>query len=124
MGRERENAGVIGAKSNAAGPRLMDEVRRKLRYKHYSLRTEQAYLGWIRRFILASGTRHPRELGGGDIEAFLSRLATLGNVAAGTQNQALSAILFLYREVLRIEPPWLSNVVRAKRTRRVPTVLS
>ena len=124
MGRERENAGVIGAKSNAAGPRLMDEVRRKLRYKHYSLRTEQAYLGWIRRFILASGTRHPRELGGGDIEAFLSRLATLGNVAAGTQNQALSAILFLYREVLRIDPPWLSNVVRARRTRRVPTVLS
>jgi integron integrase len=102
----------------------MDEVRRRLRYKHYSLRTEQAYLGWIRRFILASGTRHPRELGGGDVEVFLSRLATLGNVAAGTQNQALSAILFLYREVLRIDLPWMENVVRAKRVRRVPTVLS
>jgi integron integrase len=68
--------------------------------------------------------RHPRELGGGDVEVFLSRLATLGNVAAGTQNQALSAILFLYREVLRIDLPWMEGVVRAKRTRRVPTVLS
>jgi integron integrase len=124
MGRKREDAGVTGEKSNAAGPRLMDEVRRKLRYKHYSLRTEQAYLGWIRRFIVACGLRHPRELGGGDVEVFLSRLATLGNVAAGTQNQALSAILFLYREVLRIDLPWMEGVVRAKRTRRVPTVLS
>ena len=124
MGRKRENAGVIGEKSNATGPRLMDEVRRKLRYKHYSLRTEQAYLGWIRRYIVTCGMRHPRELGGGDVEVFLSRLATLGNVAAGTQNQALSAILFLYREVLRIDLPWMEGVVRAKRTRRVPTVLS
>jgi integron integrase len=124
MSRERENTGVTGAKSNGVGLRLMDEVRCKLRYKHYSLRTEQAYLGWIRRFIVASGTRHPRELGGGDVEVFLSRLATLGNVAAGTQNQALSAILFLYREVLRIDLPWMEGVVRAKRTRRVPTVLS
>ena len=121
-GAENADVSDVGAAPRSA--RLMDEVRRKLRYKHYSLRTEQAYLGWIRRFIVASGTRHPRELGGGDVEVFLSRLATLGNVAAGTQNQALSAILFLYREVLRINPPWLSNVVRAKRTRRVPTVLS
>ncbi|MBS0570899.1 MAG: integron integrase [Proteobacteria bacterium] len=124
MDRRRKNAGVAAKASNTGGSRLMDEVRRKLRYKHYSLRTEQAYVGWIRRFIVASGMRHPRELGGGDVEVFLSRLATLGNVAAGTQNQALSAILFLYREVLRIELPWMENVVRAKRTRRVPTVLS
>jgi integron integrase len=95
-----------------------------LRYKHYSLRTEQAYLGWIRRFIVACGMRHPRELGGGDVEVFLSRLATLDDVAAGTQNQALAAILFLYKQVLRIDLPWMGSVVRARRVRRVPTVLS
>ncbi|NII10126.1 hypothetical protein HBF24_05435 [Oleiagrimonas sp. C23AA] len=81
-------------------PRLMDEVRRVLRMKHYSLRTEKAYVGWIRRFILASGKRHPRDMGADEMEAFLSRLAVHGKVAASTQNQALSALLFLYREVL------------------------
>jgi integron integrase len=95
-----------------------------LRLKHYSLRTEQAYIGWIRRFIVANNRRHPREMGGDEVEAFLSRLAVEGNVAAGTQNQALSALLFLYRIVLGIELPWMENVVRAKRPRRVPTVLS
>jgi len=124
MRYERENGGVTARVVKSPKPRLMEEVRRKLRYKHYSLRTEQAYLGWIRRFILASGTRHPRELGGGDVEVFLSRLATQDDVAAGTQNQALSAILFLYKQVLRIDLPWMANVVRAKRARRVPTVLS
>jgi len=104
--------------------RLMDEVRRKLRVKHYSLRTQQAYTGWIRRFILANDKRHPREMGGCEVEAFLSRLASDGDVAAGTQNQALSALLFLYREVLGVELPWMDNVTRAKRPRRVPTVLS
>jgi integron integrase len=88
------------------------------------LRTEQAYTGWIRRFILASGKRHPRELGGAEVEAFLSHLATEGEVAAGTQNQALAALLFLYREVLAIDLPWMSAVVRAKRPQRLPTVLS
>jgi len=102
----------------------MDEVRRRIRLKHYSLRTEQAYVGWIRRFILANGKRHPRQLGAAEVEAFLSALATDGDVAAGTQNQALSAILFLYREVLRLDLPWLSNVVRAKRPRRLPVVLA
>jgi site-specific recombinase XerC len=102
----------------------MDEVRRRIRLKHYSLRTEQAYVGWIRRFILANGKRHPRQLGAAEVEAFLSALATDGDVAEGTQNQALSAILFLYREVLRLDPPWLSNVVRAKRPRRLPVVLA
>jgi integron integrase len=108
----------------ARAPRLFDEVRRQLRLKHYSLRTEQAYIGWIRRFIVASDRRHPREMGGAEVEAFLSRLAVEGNVAAGTQNQALSALLFLYRIVLGIELPWMESVVRAKRPRRVPTVLS
>jgi integron integrase len=103
---------------------LTTDVRRKLRAKRYSLRTEQAYLGWIRRFILASGGRHPRHLEGAAVEHFLSDLASDRDVAAGTQNQALSALLFLYREVLGTELPWMQGIIRAKRTRRVPTVLS
>ncbi len=102
----------------------MEVVRSRIRAKHYSLRTEQAYLGWIRRFILANERRHPRELGGVEVEGFLSRLATEGNVAASTQNQALSALLFLYREVLRVDLPWMASVLRAKRPLRLPTVLS
>ena len=100
-----ESAGVSGAKT----PRLLDQVRARLRLKHYSLRTEQAYVGWIRRFILASGKRHPREMGVMEVEVFLSRLATVGKVAASTQNQALSALLFLYREVLSIDLPCQSK---------------
>lgn len=124
MGYADENEGVTGAARPRPVPRLMDEVRRTIRLKHYSLRTEQAYAGWIRRFILANGKRHPRELGAGEVEDFLSALATEGQVSAGTQNQALSALLFLYREVLRIDLPWLQNVTRAKRPRRLPVVLS
>lgn len=105
-------------------PRLLDEVRARLRLKHYSLRTEQAYLYWIRRYILANGKRHPRELNGVAAEGFLSRLATKDKVAASTQGQALSAILFLYREVLAIQLPWMENIVRAKQSQRVPVVLS
>lgn len=105
-------------------PRLLDEVRRVLRVKHYSLRTEQVYVDWVRRYVLASGKRHPRDMGAAEIERFLSRLAVAGRVSASTQNQALSALLFLYREVLNIELPWLANVTRAKRPRRVPVVLS
>ncbi|KRF02249.1 integrase [Frateuria sp. Soil773] len=105
-------------------PRLLDELRRVLRVKHYSLRTEQIYVDWTRRFILANGRRHPRDMGAAEVEAFLSHLAVQGNVAASTQNQALSALLFLYREVLGIELPWLDGVTRAKRPTRVPTVLS
>ena len=104
--------------------RLLDQVRGRLRLKHYSLRTEQAYVAWIRRFILANGKRHPRELEGRHVEAFLTGLATRGRVAAGTQNQALAALLFLYREVLGLELPWMDSVVRAKRPRRLPVVLS
>lgn len=113
-----------GVRRESSAPRLLDEVRRQVRLRHYSLRTEQAYVGWIRRFILANHKRHPREMGEREVEAFLSRLATEDQVAAGTQNQALSALLFLYREVLKIELPWMENVVRAKRAARVPTVLS
>jgi integron integrase len=106
------------------GPRLFDEVRRVLRLKHYSIRTEVVYLGWIRRFIVANGRRHPRSMGAPDVERFLSSLAVDGQVAASTQNQALSALLFLYKEVLGIELPWMEEVTRAKRPRRLPTVLS
>lgn len=95
-----------------------------MRVKHYSLRTEKIYIGWIRRFILANAKRHPREMGAAEVEAFLSLLAVQQKVAASTQNQALSALLFLYRVVLGIQLPWMEGVVRAKRPKRVPTVLS
>jgi integron integrase len=105
-------------------PRLLDEVRRVLRLKHYSIRTEAVYVAWIRRFILANGRRHPRDMGEAEVEGFLSQLAVQGKVAATTQNQALAALLFLYKQVLGIELPWMEGVVRAKRSQHVPTVLS
>jgi integron integrase len=104
--------------------RLLDQVRGRLRLRHYSLRTEQAYVAWIRRFILANAKRHPLQMGQPEVEAFLTGLATEGRVSAGTQNQALAALLFLYREVLGVELPWMENLVRAKRPRRIPVVLS
>jgi len=105
-------------------PRLLDQVRDAIRLRHYSLRTEASYLQWIKRFILFHNKRHPREMGEKEITAFLTHLAVDKNVAASTQNQALSAILFLYKEVLEVELHWLDNVVRAKRSTRVPEVLS
>lgn len=114
--------GVTGAAER--GPTLLEEVRRAIRVRHYSKRTEQAYVGWIRRFVIATGRRHPRELGGREVEAFLTRLASDHDVAAGTQNQALAALLFLYKEVLKVDLPWMEDVVRAKRPRRIPAVLS
>jgi integron integrase len=107
-----------------AKPRLLDQVRDRIRLKHYSYRTELQYVGWIKRFILFHGKRHPTELGGPEVEAFLSHLATDRDVAAATQNQALAAILFLYKHVLGVELPWLDGVVRAKRPQRLPVVLS
>jgi site-specific recombinase XerD len=100
-------------------PRLLDRARERMRVKHYSLRTEEAYLHWIRRFILHHGKRHPGALGAPEVEAFLSHLATERRVAASTQNQALAALLFLYREVLGGELPWMEGIVRAKRSARV-----
>ncbi|SOT93643.1 integrase [Xanthomonas arboricola pv. fragariae] len=99
-------------------------MRDHLRLRHYSLRTEQAYLSWIRRFILASDKRHLAQMGQVEVEAFLTRSATDGQVSAGTQNQALAALLFLHREVLRIVLPCMENLVRANRPRRIPVVLS
>ena len=104
--------------------RLLEEVRLRLRVKHYSLRTEKAYLYWIRRYIHANGRRYPRELDGAAVERFPSRLATDDHVAPSTRNQALSALLFLDRDVLGIRLPWMENVVRAKGRRRLPVVLS
>ncbi len=105
-------------------PKLLDQVRGKIRLKHYSIRTEQAYVDWIKRFILHFDKRHPRELGAAEVEAFLTHLAVAGNVAAATQNQAKSALLFLYREVLETELPWLDNVERARTPKRLPVVLT
>src|SRR5512141_503166 len=105
-------------------PKLLDQVRDKIRVKHYSIRTETQYVQWIRRFILFHGKRHPKEMGAAEVEAFLTHLAVEGNVSASTQNQALSALLFLYREVLGINLSWLDGVVRAKRPQRFPVVLT
>lgn len=105
-------------------PRLLDRVRDCIRRKHYSLRTEQAYLDWIRRFIRFNGKRHPSETGAAEVEAFLTYLAVERHVAASTQNQAKSALLFLYKEVLRAELPWLDNVEQARTPVRLPVVLT
>lgn len=102
--------------SQATGPRprLLDRVREAIRTRHYSRRTEKTYVTWIRRYILFHGKRHPAEMGARELEHFLTWLAVEGKVAAATQNQALSALLFLYREVLQQEVPWLDGMVRAK----------
>ena len=105
-------------------PRLLDLMRDKIRYKHYSIRTEAAYVDWARRYILFHGKRHPSCMGAKEVEAFLTHLAVHGNVAASTQNQAKSALLFLYREVLGVELPWLDGVQSAKRSQRLPVVLT
>ena len=105
-------------------PRLLDRVREAIRARHYSRRTEKSYVGWIRRFILFHGKRHPSEMGEAEIARFLSSLAVERRVAASTQNQALNALLFLYREVLRKDLPRIEDVVRAKRPVRLPVVLT
>lgn len=109
---------------STAAPRLIEQVRTVIRLKHYSLRTEESYVQWIRRFILYHGKRHPREMGGDEITRYLSHLARVRNVSASTQNQALNAILFLYREVLKIDLPWMDGIDRAKRPMRLPVVFT
>ena len=105
-------------------PRLFDQVRDAIRRRHYSPRTEQTYLHWIKRFILFSGRRHPREMGADEVTRFLSDLATTRHVAASTQNQALAALLFLVEEVLAMPLPWLDKLDHAKPSTRRPTVLT
>ncbi len=107
-----------------AAPRLLDQLRDKIRVRHYSIRTEKAYVDWVRRFILFHGRRHPAELGPEDVERFLTHLAVQRNVASSTQNQAKSALLFLYREVLGADLPWLDGVESAKAPKRLPVVLT
>lgn len=106
------------------GPRLLDQVREQVRIRHYSIRTETQYVHWVKKFVLFHDKRHPRDMGAAEVEAFLTHLAVVGKVAASTQNQALSALLFLYRVVLRQDLPWMSEVVRAKQPARLPVVLT
>jgi integron integrase len=119
----RPDSGQAG-QMPARAPRLLDRVRAGLRARHYSRRTESAYVGWIRRFILFHGKRHPAEMGGAEVGAYLSNLASEGKVSASTQNQALAALLFLYQQVLGRELEWLGDLVHAKRPKHVPVVLS
>ncbi len=105
-------------------PRLQQQVIEAIRTRHYSRRTEQAYWHWAKQFILWSGKRHPLEMGAPEIGRFLSYLATERNVSASTQRQALSALLFLYKEVLQVELPWIDEIVAAKQPRRLPCVLT
>ena len=106
------------------GRGLFEVTQEKLRTRHLALRTERVYLQWIRRYVAFHHRRHPREMGAPEVEAFLSHLATNGRVSASTQNQALQAILFLYKHVLDIELPWLDGVTRANRPKRLPVVLT
>lgn len=115
---------MTNTEESSPAPRLLEQVRAAIRLRHYSRRTERAYTGWVRRFVRFHGLRHPASMGGVEITAFLSHLATDRHVSASTQNQALSALLFLYKHVLETDLPWLDEVVRAKRPQRLPSVLS
>jgi len=116
---ERRTAGA-----GSQPPRLLDQLRESLRVRRYSLRTEDAYVDWVRRFILFHGKRHPKELGAPEVQAFLSHLAVDRHVSPSTQNQAKSALLFLYGQLLEVDLPWLSEIVRARRQPRLPVVLT
>jgi integron integrase len=105
-------------------PRLLDQVREQIRLKHYSIRTERVYCEWVKRYIRFHQYRHPVEMGAPEVEAFLSDLAVRRDVSASTQNQALAALLFLYKQVLKHDLPWLGEIVRAKKPARLPVVLS
>jgi len=105
-------------------PKLLDQLREAIRARRYSIRTENTYCDWARRFILFHGKRHPRDMAANEVTAFLTHLANERNVSASTQNQAKSALLFLYRQVLGIELPWLNEIVQAKRGTRLPVVLT
>ncbi|GAB3470212.1 integron integrase [Polaromonas eurypsychrophila] len=104
--------------------RLLDQVKERIRYLHYNLSTEKLYVYWVRFFIRWHGLKHPRDMGAREVEGFLTMLATERKVSASTHNQALSALLFLYREVLGVNLPWLDNLNRPTRARRIPSVLT
>src|SRR5690349_13039737 len=124
MGQRPDAAGETHSSSDSGEKKLIDRFREAIRSRHYSRRTEQTYWYWVRYFVFFHRKRHPREMGAGEVTAFLTWLATERNVAAATQNQALSALLFLYKHVLGQALPWLDEMVRARRPVRLPTVLS
>src|SRR5512143_3958577 len=115
---------VEASKDFSVKPWLLDEARAVARMRHLSIRTEQAYVQWIRRFIRFHQKRHPREMGETEIRAFISHLAVKGGIAASTQTVALSALLFLYRDVLKQELQYVSNIERAKKPKRLPVVFT
>jgi site-specific recombinase XerD len=112
------------ASKNIQGKKLLDRVSDAIRLKHYSYRTEQAYKEWIKRYILFHQKRHPQEMGAPEIQTFLSYLATEKNISASTQNQALSAIIFLYRHVLQMPIDFPTDIIRAEKSKTLPTVLT
>ncbi len=112
------------ALATSRAPKLLERVRAALRLRHRSPRTEKSYVGWIRRYVVFHGKRHPAEMGAPEVERFLSSLAVDGHVSASTQNQALAALLFLYRVVLGVELPWMDEIVRARKPERLPVVLT
>lgn len=112
------------ATATSQPPKLMDRVRESLRAHRYALSTERTYCHWIKRFIFFHGKRHPADMGAAEVEAFLSHLATADRVSASTQNQALHAVLYLYKQVLGVELPWLDGIVRARESKRLPAVLT
>jgi len=118
------DATPTAVKLDTTKPRLLDQVRAVMRTLHYAYRTEQTYIYWIRFFIHWHGLKHPKDMGAAEVESFLSMLANARDVAASTQNQALAALLFLYRRVLGIELPWLDGLTRAKKPARLPVVLT
>jgi integrase-like protein len=125
MSQQAQRARLMPDQSvQTSSPKLLDRVRAAIRARHYSLRTEEAYVGWVRRFILFHHKRHPAEMGEPEINQFLTHLAVAENVAASTQNQALSAILFLYQEVLGRDLDRIEGVVWAKKPKRLPVVLT
>lgn len=121
---ETRTATLLDALEAPAKPRLLDQLRASIRTKHYSLRTEKTYIYWVRYYIHWHGMRHPRDMGGAEIKAFLSMLANARNVSASTQNQALAALLYLYKNVLDMDLPWIDGIERAKRAPRLPVVLT
>src|SRR2546425_12925941 len=122
--RASQGAVLISSLSSAPKPKLLDRVRDAIRTRHYSYRTEKAYVHWIKRFIFFHNKRHPIEMGEPEVGQFLSSLATNSHVSASTQNQALNALLFLYREVLKKDIGYVNGVVRVKRPHRLPVVLT
>lgn len=118
------STGVVAAGSTAPPRRLLDALRERLRYLHYSIRTEEAYVHWVRAFVRYHGLCHPRQMGADEVQAFLSWLATERHVSVSTHRQALAALLFLYQQVFGLRLPWMDTMERPQRKPRLPVVLT